>query len=218
MFYYSNVNITFFKNELILRIFLMFKIDYFFRFYMPHSIFVDESNYYYTTDVGSHQVIKWEISEGKIFFFNFVTKHFIGELKPIWKLGELFIPGNDQSHFCKPAGVVVSRIDGSVYVADGYCNSRIMKFSNDGKFIAQWGKPSYTNGAGREFSGGNFNLGYFSLPHDISLNEYEQKVYVADRENGRVQAFTENGTPLFDVKNPEIYQTVYSAHFCDGNF
>lgn len=33
---------------------------------MPHSIFVDASNYIYTTDVGSHQVIKWEIRNGNI--------------------------------------------------------------------------------------------------------------------------------------------------------
>lgn len=35
------------------------------QFYLPHGIFVDDSGYVYTTDVGSHQVIKWKISDGK---------------------------------------------------------------------------------------------------------------------------------------------------------
>lgn len=126
------------------------------------------------------------------------------------------MPGSDQFHFCKPTSVAVSHIDGSIYVSDGYCNSRVMKFSNDGKFIAQWGHQSYNGGTGREFSGGNLNLGFFSLPHDISLNEREGKVYVADRENGRIQVFTNNGDPLYDLKDPTIYQTVYSAHYCES--
>ena len=33
--------------------------------------------------------------------------------------------GSDKNHFCKPAGVVVFKIDGSIYVADGYCNNRV---------------------------------------------------------------------------------------------
>lgn len=45
----------------------------------------------------------------------------------------------------------------------------------------EWGRSSRY---GKE---GSFGMGYFSLPHDISLNEKLHQVYVADRENGRVQ-------------------------------
>ena len=37
------------------------------RFYMPHGFAIDQENFYYTTDVGSLQVTKWEISNGKLF-------------------------------------------------------------------------------------------------------------------------------------------------------
>ena len=37
------------------------------------------------------------------------------------------MPGSDQSHFCKPAGVAVSKQDGAVFVADGYCNNRVLE-------------------------------------------------------------------------------------------
>lgn len=57
-------------------------------------------------------------------------------------MGEKFIPGSDQGHFCKPTGVAVT-VDGSIYVADGYCNNRIMKFDRNGKFVMQWGHPNY---------------------------------------------------------------------------
>lgn len=189
---------------------------------MPHGIFVDKNNYYYTTDVGAHQIIKWKIDNGekkKIDFF-FVSQlflfifFFLGELKPILKLGELFVPGNDHFHFCMPTSVAVSTIDNNIYISDGYCNSRIIKFSNNGKFITQWGHQSYNRE--REYLKGNFQLGYFLIPHDISLNEREEKVIVSDRENGRIQVFTNNGTPLYDIKDFKLYQTVYSAYYCEG--
>lgn len=41
------------------------------RFYMPHGLAIDQQNDYYTTDVGSHQVIKWSLSHGYVrsYFF-----------------------------------------------------------------------------------------------------------------------------------------------------
>ena len=92
-------------------------------------------------------------------------------------------------------------------ITDGYCNNRIMKFSKDGKFITQWGHSSHYS------KEGSFGMGYFSLPHDISLDEQTHQVYVADRENGRVQVFNEQGDPIYMIQNPRLYRTVYSAHF-----
>lgn len=59
-----------------------------------------------------------------------------------------------------------------------------MKFSKDGKFINKWGHSSLRYG-----KEGSFGMGFFNLPHDITLDEQKQHVYVADRENGRVQVF-----------------------------
>ena len=48
-------------------------------------------------------------------------------------MGRAFEPGNDINHFCMPTAVAVSETTGDFYVADGYCNARIMKYSKDGK-------------------------------------------------------------------------------------
>jgi hypothetical protein len=45
-------------------------------------------------------------------------------------LGTEFEPGEDAEHFCMPTDVSVSS-DGSIFVADGYCNSRIVKFDKE---------------------------------------------------------------------------------------
>jgi hypothetical protein len=56
------------------------------------------------------------------------------------------------------------------------------------------------------------------LPHDISLDESQRKVFVSDRENGRVQVFNEQGDALEEIVEPTLFRNVYSAHFCPGTF
>ena len=59
-----------------------------------------------------------------------------GETKtPDLILGEAFVPGNDGSHFCKPTSVAVAEASGVIFVGDGYCNSRVLKFSREGKLL-----------------------------------------------------------------------------------
>ena len=52
-----------------------------------------------------------------------------------------FKPGNDDTHYCKPTSVAVTDDTQHFFVADGYCNSRIIKYSvridSDGKHIVQ---------------------------------------------------------------------------------
>uniref|UniRef100_A0A0K0FFE0 Peptidylglycine monooxygenase n=1 Tax=Strongyloides venezuelensis TaxID=75913 RepID=A0A0K0FFE0_STRVS len=163
-------------------------------FYMPHGIFIDESNYFYVTDVGSHQVHKMKIENN--------------ELKIIFSIGEKFVPGKDIEHLCKPSAVAVSKKDGSIYIADGYCNSRILKFSKDGKFLKQFGVEGKN---GRESYAA---LGSFNLPHDVSIDDANDILYVTDRENGRVQVFNTEGSPIYDIKDDSLFNNVYSAHYC----
>ncbi|VDM43283.1 unnamed protein product [Toxocara canis] len=170
------------------------------QFYLPHGIFVDTNNDYFTTDVGSHQVIKWRLSNGK--------------LEKLLVLGEQFVPGSDHGHFCMPTAVTVIQ-DGSIYIADGYCNSRVLKFDKEGRFLTKWGEPYYNgNPAGPPA------LGLFSIVHDISTNSDGSLLYVSDRENARVQIFRTNGQPAGQITNPvnnTLFSTVYSAHCYDGS-
>lgn len=65
-----------------------------------------------------------------------------GAEKPSLTLGKEFSPGTSNDHFCKPTDVAVSQ-SGVFFVADGYCNSRIMKFDKDGKFLAKFGDEGW---------------------------------------------------------------------------
>jgi peptidylamidoglycolate lyase len=99
-----------------------------------------------------------------------------GEL--LMTLGEAGIAGTDTTHFNRPTDVAVAN-DGSFYVSDGYGNSRIMKFSASGKYLFEWGKKGS-------------NEGEFNIPHGLDLDANEN-VYVADRENNRIQVFDSSG-------------------------
>jgi peptidylamidoglycolate lyase len=104
-------------------------------------------------------------------------------------LGERGVAGDDPAHFNRVTDVAVAP-DGGFFVSDGYRNSRIMKFSRTGIFLMQWG----TKGSGP---------GEFIVPHAIAL-DHEGRVYVADRQNDRVQVFDGNGRYLGEWKSKEI--------------
>lgn len=53
-------------------------------------------------------------------------------------LGEAFTPGSDSRHFCKPTDVAVDPDTGNIFISDGYCNARILKFSADGGYLSEW--------------------------------------------------------------------------------
>jgi DNA-binding beta-propeller fold protein YncE len=69
--------------------------------------------------------------------------------------------------------------EGDIYVSDGYANARVHKFSPDGRLLFSWGEPGTAPGE-------------FNLVHNIACDD-EGWVYVADRENHRVQVFDKNG-------------------------
>ena len=95
-----------------------------------------------------------------------------------------------QAPFNHPADVCVAP-SGEMYVADGYGNSSVHRFSSAGDYISSFGSP----GSGP---------GQFRVPHSIRVSN-DGRVYVADRENHRVQVFTGDGefiTEWTDFKCP----------------
>lgn len=94
------------------------------------------------------------------------------------KLGEAGVPGWDRVHFDKPTHVAVAK-DGCFYISDGYGNNRVVKFSAKGKYLLEWGHKGSGDGE-------------FDIPHNLVLDS-AGNVYVADRENKRIQIFTPNG-------------------------
>lgn len=143
-------------------------------FIMPHGLTVDKENNVWVTDVALHQIFKFN-HQGKL----------------LMKLGVAKTPGNDSMHFNLPTDIAVGN-DGSFYVSDGYGNSRVIKFSKEGKYIFEWGKK------------GN-KPGEFNTPHGIDL-DLQGNIYVADRDNNRIQKFDNNGIFLKEWKNDTAIQ------------
>jgi len=69
--------------------------------------------------------------------------------------------------------------DGYIYVSDGYGNARVHKYAPDGRYLFSWGAPGT-------------DPGEFNIVHNICCDA-DGWVYVADRENHRVQVFDGSG-------------------------
>ncbi len=80
--------------------------------------------------------------------------------------------------FNRPTGVALSP-SGEIYVSDGYGNARVHKFSADGTLLFSWGEPGNAPGQ-------------FRLPHSIWVDKQE-RAWVTDRENNRIQIFNAQG-------------------------
>ncbi|OGQ84115.1 MAG: hypothetical protein A3F90_17820 [Deltaproteobacteria bacterium RIFCSPLOWO2_12_FULL_60_19] len=117
----------------------------------------------YLTDDGDHTVRKCTL-DGKIL----LTLGIPGKPAP-YQSGE---PFNRCTH-------IALSPKNEIYVSDGYGNSRVHKYSPDGKLLFSWGEPGS-------------DPGQFNIVHNICADK-DGYLYVADRENHRVQVFDPNG-------------------------
>lgn len=87
----------------------------------------------------------------------------------------------DQARLDGPTHAVTGT-DGTVFVADGYGNSRIAVFDADGRFV-------------RSFGSRGFGAGQLLTPHSLAFGP-DGSLYVADRDNARIQRFRTDGIHL----------------------
>ncbi|XP_048146470.1 peptidyl-glycine alpha-amidating monooxygenase isoform X10 [Corvus hawaiiensis] len=161
-------------------------------FYLPHGLSVDKNGNYWVTDVALHQVFKLGASDKE----------------PLLILGVALQPGSDKNHFCQPTDVAVDPITGSIYVSDGYCNSRIIQFSPNGLYMMQWGE---------ETSLGRARPGQFRIPHSLALISDLSQLCVADRENGRIQCFRlETGEFTKEIKHKAFGRELFAVSYVPG--
>jgi DNA-binding beta-propeller fold protein YncE len=130
-------------------------------FVNPHNIRFDAEENLWITDNQAHQIFKCT-KDGKV----------------LMTLGVKGERGVDERHFGGPADIAFAK-NGDFYVADGYQNSRIIRFNKDGKFLASWGKPGTGSGE-------------FNLIHAIVMDS-KGNLYVSDHRNNRIQIFDSNG-------------------------
>jgi hypothetical protein len=90
-----------------------------------------------------------------------------------------------RNNFCSTTDVAFAA-NGHVFISDGYANARVLEYTADGRKVREWGTP----GTGP---------GQFNLVHSIQIDA-AGVVYVADRENGRVQRFDQTGKYLGEWK------------------
>lgn len=127
----------------------------------PHGLRIDKDDNVWVTDTVNHQVMK-----------------FTGKGELLMTLGTKGVAGADDHTFNRPTDVAFAH-DGSFYVSDGYGNSRVVKFSRDGKYLFAWGRRGTAPGE-------------FNTPHTIVVDS-KDTVYVSDRENNRIQIFDRDG-------------------------
>ncbi|KAK6625855.1 hypothetical protein RUM43_006154 [Polyplax serrata] len=149
-------------------------------FYLPHGLTIDNYGYYYMTDVGLHQVFKFKP----------------GSRTPSLVFGQRFEPGSGLHHLCKPTDVAVATT-GEIFIADGYCNSRILKYDSNGNLL--YIIPQ------------NEELLPLKIPHSITLLQDLDLLCIADRENMRVvcpgagfRDFSMSSNPVVTVQEPDI--------------
>lgn len=90
-------------------------------------------------------------------------------------------PPNPRSAFCGTTDIAFAP-NGRIFIADGYANARILEYTAEGQRVREWGKPGQ-------------GPGQFHLPHGITIDK-NGVIYVADRENGRIQRFDLDGRYL----------------------
>lgn len=142
-------------------------------FSSAHGIFIDRHDNVYCADNFDHTVRKFT-TDGTLLMT-------LGEAdQPAdtgFKIGESPVQYAG-GPFNMVTNVAVAQ-NGEMFISDGYGNARIHRFSAEGKLLSSWGEP----GAGP---------GQFNLPHGVAVDR-GGRVYVADRENSRLQIFTSQG-------------------------
>ena len=140
-----------------------------------HSVVLDKDDNIWYVDAGTNTIT--ELDQQLRFMMILGKKpepwtwltHGVTQMKPI----------KGPAYFNQPTGIAFAA-DGSMFVTDGYGNSRVAKFKPDGNFDKEWG--------GEKGSA----PGQFSTPHGVIIDS-KGLVYIADRGNKRIQIFDQQG-------------------------
>ena len=141
-------------------------------FKSAHGVYVGPDGYIYCTDWGDHTVRRCT-PEGRV----------------LMTIGtpDRAAPYMSGKPFNRCTQTVLSPDMEHLFVTDGYGNAQIHKFTYHGKYVTSWGQ----SGSGQ---------GEFNLPHAICCDA-DGWLYVADRENHRIQIFDQEGRFETQINN-----------------
>jgi sugar lactone lactonase YvrE len=151
----------------------------------PHGFTVDKDGNIWTTDTNDAETILGMPAKN---VQGVTMGQAVLKISPAGKvlmtIGTQGAGGNAPYLFDRPTGVAIAS-NGDIFVSDGHSrnksnSARIVKYSADGKFIKMWGRM------GSE-------PGNFMEPHDLYVGGSKGYVYVADRQNNRIQVFDQDG-------------------------
>lgn len=144
------------------------------KFVNPHGAHVDREGNVFLVDRDSHVVEKY--SPDQELLLTLGTKD---EPSDTGEISERFLVERAAGPNNLPTGVTTAA-DGTIFVSDGYGNCRVHKYDAAGNLLMSWGAP------------GNIEASHFELPHGISIDN-RGRVLVCDRENHRIQIFSQAG-------------------------
>jgi hypothetical protein len=152
-------------------------------FTIPHGIRIDPDGNVWTLDAHTTMVFKFTPEGKKLLEFAVGD---IPERTPAWCSErdiqrDCSVQRDERRDFCGPTDIAFAG-NGHFFISDGYCNARVIEYDAMGKKLREWG--SFGTGPGQ-----------FKLVHSIAIGP-QGNVYVADRENGRLQWFDQSGKYL----------------------
>jgi sugar lactone lactonase YvrE len=160
----------------------------YYGFEFAHSVRVDSEDNIWTVDEGTNVVTKFS-PEGKVLMvLGRRPSTVVGAQTTEYQPGQKYL-------FCRPTDVAWDP-QGDIFISDGYCNNRVMKYDKNGRFLAEAGSDK----PGKE-------PGQFNLPHGIAADA-QGNVYVADRSNFRYQVLDNNLKPKAVYDNVGVGWTV----------
>src|SRR5439155_23091621 len=146
----------------------------YYGFEFAHSVRVDKDDNIWTVDEGANLVTKFS-PDGKVLMV-------IGRRPPAVD-GPVVTPGPNppaQKYIlCRPSDVGFDPQD-NIFISDGYCNNRVVKYDKNGRFLAQNGSEKVGKGENE-----------YNLPHGLQV-DHQGNVYVADRGNARYVVLDNN--------------------------